>query len=404
MPNAQGILKTIAYKKQSGQGTAASGSGGQLLRRRTCNFNLTRDTYENDEIVSHRQSTGATAGIRRVAGKYSGLLSPLTFQAMFEAILMKAAAATTSITGISATIATSGSNWTVTRAAGDFLTGGIKVGDVVRLSVGSLNAANINKNLLVLAVTATVLTVRPLNGVALVAEGPIATVTVSVPGKKIWVPTSGHTDDWYTFEEYFADLTRSEVTSDVKLGQMQIGIPATGNATVDIDFVGLDRTRSGAQVLTSPTAETSTSVAQAVSGLVVVNSVVTPITSGQITINPNTNPGEAEVGSNAVGSMALGRVQVTGQFTAKFSGVTLQDLFDNQTSVALLIACPVDATAASEFVAFTMSKVKLFSDSADDGEKEIIRTYSFTAEINGSGGAALASHQTIISIQDSQAA
>ncbi len=51
-----------------------------------------------------------------------------------------------------------------------------------------------------------------------------------------------------------------------------------------------------------------------------------------------------------------------------------------------------------------MSAVKLFGDAIDDGEaKELIRTYPFTAQLNGSGGASLADHQTIISIQDSAA-
>ena len=50
---------------------------------------------------------------------------------------------------------------------------------MVRLSVGSLNAANISKNLLVIGVTATVLTVIPLNGVAMVAESSIAGCTVA---------------------------------------------------------------------------------------------------------------------------------------------------------------------------------------------------------------------------------
>jgi hypothetical protein len=45
----------------------------------------------------------------------------------------------------------------------------------------------------------------------------------------------------------------------------------------------------------------------------------------------------------------------------------------------------------------------VFSDTPDDGEKTIVRSYAFTAEYNGSGGAALALDQTILSIQDTQA-
>ena len=52
---------------------------------------------------------------------------------------------------------------------------------------------------------------------------------------------------------------------------------------------------------------------------------------------------------------------------------------------------------------FTMGRIKLTGDAPDDGEKSILRTYPFTAELNSAGGAALAWDQTIITIQDSQA-
>jgi hypothetical protein len=110
----------------------------------------------------------------------------------------------------------SGPTYTVTRASGSFLTDGVKKGMVVRLSVGSLNAANISKNLLVLGDTATVLTVKPLNGVALVAEGPITGCTVSAPGKETHAPTTGHTNDYFSWEKKFTDLTRYELFTDVK--------------------------------------------------------------------------------------------------------------------------------------------------------------------------------------------
>jgi hypothetical protein len=401
---AQGIAKQFVYKKQSGKGTPATGSGGQILRRRTANMTMARDTYENDEIVSHQQSTGATAGVKRGSGNYSGLLSGLTFQELFAALLRKAWAATSNLTSLSLTIAASGSDYTVTRGAGDFLTGGIKIGDVVRITAGSFDAANTNKNLLVLGVTSTVLTVRPLNGSSMTAEGPVASATIAVPGKKVWAPTSNHTDDWFTVEEWYPDVPASELNTDVKVGQTQINIPATGNATVDIQFVGLSRSLSSSQQLTSPTAETTSPVLQSVNALIVVNGAVTPLTGLQLTIDPGIQPGEAEVGSNTIGDVMRGRIKVSGQFTAKFTSTTLQQAYEDQSAINLLVTSTADATAASEFMAFTMSKVKLFGDTPDDGEKEIIRTYPFTAEINGSGGAALANHQTIISIQDSLAA
>ncbi len=400
---AQGIAKRLAYKKQTALGAHASGNGGQLLRRRTGTFNLTRETYENDEIVSHQQSTGATAGMKRVAGTLDGLLSPKTYADFFAAALRKAFAATSPATGLSVTIAAVGQNFTVTRAAGSWLADGFKIGDVMRLSAGALNAANIAKNLMIINLTATVATVRPVNGVALVPEGPVTGTTATVVGKKTFAPTTGHTDDFFTFEEFYSDLGKSQLALDVKTGSINIGLPATGNSTLGIEFVALDRKRGNEQVLTDPAAETTTGVVGMVNGIVMVGTTPYVITGANLTINGGINQGEAEAGSNVGTDVQRGRISVTGQFTAKFRSDDLQQVYDDQTTISLIIVLPVDASPNSPFITFVLPKVKLFGDNADDGEKEIIRTYPFTAEINGAGGPLLASDQTILSHQDSEA-
>lgn len=406
MAVAQGINKVLSYKKQTALGTPAVGAGGQKLRRRTGGFNLTRETYTNDEIVSHQQSTGATAGMKRVAGNLDGLLSPKTYGPFICAALRKDFVAGSAATALSLTIATAVGNpgaFTVTRAAGSYLTDGFKIGDVIRLSVGTLNAANINKNLMIVGLTALAATVRPLNGAALVPEGPITGCTATVAGKKTWAPTTGHTDDWFTFEEWFADVTRSQVAQDVKTGTINIGLPATGNSTIGIDFVGLSRGLGSSQVLTAPAAETTTGVVGMVTGVVVVGETPYIITGAQVTINGGINQGEAEAGSNTATDVQRGRISVTGQFTAKFRSADLQQVYDDQTPINLILVLPVDASPASPFITFVLPKLKLFGDSGDDGEKEIIRTYPFTAELNGGGGAGQSTEQSILIHQDSEA-
>jgi hypothetical protein len=62
------------------------------------------------------------------------------------------------------------------------------------------------------------------------------------------------------------------------------------------------------------------------------------------------------------------------------------------------------ASATADFITYVIPALKLFSDSPDDGEKEIIRTYNFTAQIDSTGAATTAAtHNTIIQIQDSAA-
>lgn len=405
MTVAQGIKKTVAFKVQSGLGTPASGASGQLIRRENFALNVTKDTYSVNEIVSHQQHTGDIHGVRKSAGTLNGVLSPGTYEAWLAALLRKAWAATAAITGASITVAGSGP-YTLTRAAGSYLTDGIKIGDVVRLTAGAFVAANLNKNLLVTGVTATVLTVLVVNSSTLTAEGPIASATVTVPGKKTYVPTSAHTNLYYTVEEWFSDLTRSHLYPDVQIATAEIGIPATGNVTVNFGLIGLGvNTKSGAQVLTSPGAETTSSVVASVAGAVLVNGVrQAAITSMQFTIDGGTTHGEAVVGSNSIPDTQRGRIKVSGSFTALYESDTIGAIFDDETAVGIVAVTADDQTADADFVGFSMSKVKLFSNDGDDGEKQIVRTYNFTAQLDSAGGAALATNQTIISVQDSTVA
>jgi hypothetical protein len=99
-------------------------------------------------------STGATAGIGKMSGSLNGELSPGTLLGgssppPSQGLLRPRRP----ITALSVTIAGSGPTYTITRSSG-WLTDGVKIGDVIRLSVGTLNAANISKNLLIIALTA----------------------------------------------------------------------------------------------------------------------------------------------------------------------------------------------------------------------------------------------------------
>jgi len=117
MAFAEGINKIVSYKKQVGQGTAASGSGGQKLRRETATFNNPKDTFSANEINSHQQHTGDTHGVAKPQGTVSGVLSPKTYADFIGSVLRKDFAAVSSITGLTLTIAASGDFWTVKQGA-----------------------------------------------------------------------------------------------------------------------------------------------------------------------------------------------------------------------------------------------------------------------------------------------
>lgn len=401
MADAQGIYKTLAYKKQGSKGTAASGSGGQLLRRETATFNTQKATYSANEITSHQQHTGDKHGIKTINGSLSGVLSAATYTNLIGSILRKDPAATSAISSLSLTIAGAGP-YTVTRASGDFLTGGIKIGDVVRLTGVGLAAGNVGKNLLVTGVTATILTVLVVNESSLTAEGPIASCTVTVTGKKTWAPDSSHTNDYYTVEEFFSDITRSHLYSDVQFGQADIGLPGTGNATIGLNAVGISDGPTGSQVLTTPTVETSSEILAAANGMILVNGTrQTAVTGLSLSINGNVAAGEATIGSNTISDLVKGTIMVSGSFTAIFQSDTLSAFFDAETAHSIIAVVTENDDADADFVTIVLPRCKILSADKDDGKKQIVRTYNFTAEYNGAGGASLADLATICSIQDS---
>jgi hypothetical protein len=405
MTFATGVAKQLKYKVESTWGTIPSASASQLLRRVTSTLGIKKQTYESNEINPTYQRNDFRHGMRSAEGTITDELSPGTHKDWMAAAVRRAFTTVTAITGASITIAGTGPTWTVTRAAGSFLSDGIKQGYIVRLTAGAFNAANLNKNLIVNAVTsATVLTVSLFPGVAaLVAEGPITSATVTIPGKVTFVPSSGHTDLSYSIEHWHLDLSLSEVFSGCKMGKMNLNLPPTGMATVAFDIIGRDTTNAGAEYFTSPTAATTTGVTAAVNGALVAQSgLASNVTGLTIALDGNMTT-EPIVGSNVYGDITEGRILVSGQMTAVFQDAVMRDYFLNETEVSLFVALSASSAVGSDFLSFALPRIKFGAADRDDGDKALIITLPFTALYNFAGGAGVGTEQTTFQIQDSQA-
>ncbi len=404
MAIANSVRKSITLKRESTWGTLAGASGAKDYRRVQGQFNLNKDAYESGEIRTDYQTAVNRHGVRSAEGSLSGELSPGSYSDLISAILARDFTAGTAVTGLTLTIAADGSNWSVTRSAGSYLTDGVKVGDVIRLTGGTLNAANINKNLFVLAVTATILTVKVLNGSVLVAQSAIASCTATVSGKKTYVPTTGHTDVSYTAEEWFSDITVSEVYTGNKIQSAAFSLPTTGFATCDFSLLGKDLAQTGtSRYFSSPTAVGDNAAVAAVNGAMLVDGVaIALLTSLDFTVNREVNLLNA-VGSNSAVDANTGRITVTGSFSAYFTDGTYRDKFANETEVVLAVALTADNTAAAEFVSFTLPRVKVTSATKTDDTQGIVASFDFVALLATTAGAGTAYEKTTISVQDSLA-
>jgi hypothetical protein len=402
MGTASGILKQVKYKVETTFGIVPAAATAQLLRRVSSNLDLEKDAYASNELRNDYQLADFRHGIRRVRGSIAGELSCKTYSDFFAAALKRDFTAGVAISGLSITIAGSAGAWTITRAAGSWISDGVKVGDVGRLSAGAFNAANLSKNVQVYSVTATVLTCVVLNASVLVAEGPIASSTFTVIGKKTYTPTTGHTDKSFSVEHWFPDVPNSEVFSGCKIAGINIGLPATGMATCGFDMLGVNVTPNAAEYFTSPTAVTATGNMAAVNGVLIVGGAAVANVTG-ITLTGSTGQdGQPVVGSNVIPALVAQRVKWSGQFTATFNATTFRDNFLNETEIALACAFTADNTAASDFLAFTLPRLKLTSCQRDDGEKTIVATYAFQGLFNVNSATNNGDASTLV-VQDAQA-
>lgn len=403
MTIASAIAKQLRYKIETTYGTPPVASGAQLLRRVESTLSISKDTYQSKEKRTDYQLADMRHGLRKTGGKVQGELSPGTYGDFISAVLRRDFTDAPILSALSITVAGSGP-YTLTRSAGSYLTDGVKIGDVVRLTAGAFNAANLNKNIMVTGLTALVLTGIVVNGSTLTAEGPIATASLTVAGKKTYTPQTGHTDRSFCFEHWYADINQSEVFTGCKVGGLDISLPPTGMTELSMQLIGKDIITATSAYYTSPTALTSNGIVAAVNGVLLVGGTQVAIVTGlSFKLNPNNQPMDPVVGSNSIPGIAPGTVEVSGQFTAYFDAGTVRDYFIDEANIALAVVLTTNNDAAADFIAFSAPNVKLTSADKDDAAKGIVGTYGFTALLNSTGGIGTASELTTFVVQDSLA-
>ena len=318
MSIAQGINKVLVFFKQTGlgvPGTVGAHVGSQAMRRETGMGKLAMASFANTELTTFQQSTGKQHGLRSATYALSGLLSPNTYSTLFASLLRKVFTATTALTGLGLVIAGTAGAWTATGTG--FLVGGLKIGDVFRITVATgLNADNLNKNFLITNVTATVITFTVINGTTITgATGTACTITI--PGKKVIAPLTGQTQEYWTIEEWQSDVSQSELFTDMVMASADIALPSSGNTTCSFNLAGLNRVTGATQVLTAPTAVTTTPILTAVQGDVIVKGIaVANITGATIKIDCAAANMGGVIGTNVSPDVQRQVISVSGQLTA----------------------------------------------------------------------------------------
>lgn len=409
MPIAVGVRKTVAFKKQSALGTPATGGAatGQYLRRVESNLDLSKQTFRSKEILPSQQRRDFRHGVRSVGGALKGELSVGGYQSFFESLLrqtVQAAATSGALVNVTAAV-TAAPAGTFTRAGGSFLTDGFKVGDVINWTGwATTGAPNNNHYMMITALTATVMTVMPLDGVSVGAKAAGDSVTCVLVGKKTWTPAAAgaQTRDYYTIEHYFSDIAQSELFTDCVIAGAKLDISPNDMAGIEWNVMGLNMTTNTSAYFTSPTAASTGAILAGVNGVIMLQGQpVGLVTSLSIDVEGSFTSPDGVVGKNVAPDIFPGGLDVTGEVKAYFLDATYRDMFLNETEASMAVALTGNNSATPPFTAFVMSRIKFGGATKDDGEKGLMLTLPFTALENINGGAALADLQTTISVQDS---
>lgn len=384
MSKARGVSRKIAYKKESTWGTIPGATGAKYIRRVTADFNLTKETYSSNEINPTFMMTDFRHGVRSATGSISAELSPNSYSDFIGSVLARDFATAATATGLSLVITASGTNFTVTRATGSWLTDGFKVGTVVRITAGTGAAAvNLNNNALIVSITALGLVVQVLSRFSFVPDPAITAATVATIGKTTYVPKTGHTNDSYTFENWFSDIGQSEVYTGLKVGSVSVSLPSTGLVTSDFSLMGKDLTQTGtSQYFTTPTDATTTGIFAAVQGALILNGQAGAcITDASINIERAQEAAQC-VGSNNASDIFVGGINVSGSLSAYFSDGVIRDYFANETPVTVVIALTTSTEKNADVITFVLPKVKLGSSTISDNQNGLVQAIDFTSLLN----------------------
>jgi hypothetical protein len=200
----------IAYKKQSGLGTAAAGSAASLLRIAGGNgIKLSKAAIASAEVRNDGMSTRGRHGTQAIIAAYNAELSLGSHDPIIEAIMRStwdSVALTKTQTDF--TSLTTGTN-TIVLASGNPITMGFRVNDVIRLA--GLNATgNNSRNLRITSLSATTITVAETLTVDAVAD---TSCSITRPGKRLINPAV-RLASYFTLEEYEGDIDQSTTVQD----------------------------------------------------------------------------------------------------------------------------------------------------------------------------------------------
>jgi len=361
----------VSYKQETVFGTLPGGTGAKAFRPNSGQLSLAKEPIRSNEVRRDGMSTRGRHGSRSVTGQYAGDLSVGTFDELIQAVFRGTFSPAITVTNTAMTSITTTAN-TIVAAGGSWITQGLRVGDVIRLTDHS-SADNNNRNLRITALTATVITVAETLTANATAD---TSFTITRPKKLI----QGMTHRSFTFEEHEIDIDGSEVFKGVRVGSMQLQMQPNGMCILTFGLVGQDMevmTGVAAPYFTSPSETVTIGLTAVEAKIRLGGSDVLDVSSIDLTLNLNAS-GTPVVGSVVTPEVFTNLATVEGTITALKQDVARSQQFLNETELSLHLLFEEHETGAADFCSFFIGNMTLASATKGEIGQDNGRTQSFS--------------------------
>ena len=362
-------------------GTPAPAAYTAVRRKSAAGLNLTKDSYDSEEIRTDRMLIDSRHGVRRAGGDVETEMSPNSYDDFWIALLgaatLKANPANRGWTlgsGITASVTVSSAANVLTATT---TTTVIKVGDRISITLAADTLNNGDYTVIGAATSGTtVLTLdRTPAGAAFSSDAILITVT----GKKALV---GAVANSFTLERAFLDIDRFQAYTGMRVNSAAVSLPPTGLATITWNFLGqnagalttfpVQAASSGTALDVAYTAGGTNSVLAAVNGVLAISDATNGartlgvVTDLSFTVD-NQLGGSEVVGKNFIPEILWGNTQmITGKVTVLFEDGALYNLFEGESEAALVFRMDGPSDQAAKFLQFTFPRCKFNTGSIGD--------------------------------------
>ena len=386
----------LSFRREATPGTlAANDSTARHVPYVSHGLALSKSAIASEEIRSDFQDATMRHGARQVAGPMDLQLQCGAYSPLMEAAVRRDFTTVTALAALTVVSAASvGSGGTFTRSGGSWISAGLHVGMVVRMTGWTTTAvANNARNYTIIALTATVITVAE----PVVTKAAGDSVVVSMPGRITYVPATGHTNAAFSFEEWSPDVPRSFRFLGTRVNTMGINLQPNARATLNLGLMGRDRQSNAARYFSSGTPAPVSVMQVGHQGQLVVNGAASGvITACEINLTNNMEAGMV-IGQATPADIFYGRMQVTGRISAYFDTAALDDVFDQESEIALFARANDDTGIGGEFLSFALPRIKLSGGNYSTQGASRVQQFEFTSLVASGAG----NQPTVFIVQDS---